>query len=54
MRRLRAGLVTLIVLALMACGEADSSAESLEFADSIDGRAGDGHGYQHAHAHGRA
>ena len=34
MRRLRAGLVTLIVLALMACGEADSSAESLEFNDS--------------------
>ena len=34
MRRLRAGLVTLIVLALTACGEAESSATSLEFNDA--------------------
>ena len=34
MRRLRAGLIALIVLALTACGEADSGAESMEFADA--------------------
>ena len=34
MRRLRAGFVILIVLALTACGEAESSAESLEFNDA--------------------